>query len=62
MLGRAKKLVDKRNDEDKSPPDIELITPKATRGQGVEADVTPQKKIYVSGTAKASYQELAPYL
>jgi hypothetical protein len=53
MLGRAKKLVDKRNDEDKTPPDIELLTPKATRGQGVEADVTPQKKIYVSGTAKS---------
>jgi hypothetical protein len=52
LLGRAKKLQDKRNEEDKTPPEIELITPKATRGQGVEADVTPAKKIYVSGTAK----------
>jgi hypothetical protein len=49
-LDDVKKVIDARNDADKTPPVIALITPKVTRGQGVEADVKANL-IYVSGTA-----------
>lgn len=49
-LDDIKKVIDARNDADKTPPVIALITPKVTRGQGVEADVKANL-IYVSGTA-----------
>jgi len=51
LLSKAKNLLQKRNAADKTPPEIELTTPKTTRGQGIEADVTPEKQIFVSGTA-----------
>lgn len=49
-LEEVKKVIDVRNDMDKTPPVINLLTPKVTRGQGVEADVKANL-IYVSGTA-----------
>lgn len=52
ILDKAKNLLKKRNDDDKTPPEIELLTPKTTRGQTIEADVTPDEKIFVSGIAK----------
>jgi hypothetical protein len=49
-LEQTKKLVEIRSADDKTPPEITLLTPAVTRGQGVEADVKASK-IYVSGTA-----------
>jgi hypothetical protein len=49
-LDETKKLIEVRSADDKTPPEITLLTPKVTRGQGVEADVKANT-IYVSGTA-----------
>ena len=52
LLGRVKSLIEKRNDHDNTPPEIDIISPKVTRGQTVEADVDENATIEVSGTAK----------
>lgn len=49
-LEQTKRLVEVRAADDKTPPEITLLTPKVTRGQGVEADVKAGQ-IYVSGNA-----------
>jgi hypothetical protein len=49
-LYETKKIAELRNADDKTPPVIALLTPKVSRGQGVEADVKADQ-IYVSGTA-----------
>jgi len=49
-LEKTKKVAELRAADDKTPPEITLLTPKVTRGQGVEADVKANV-IFVSGTA-----------
>lgn len=50
-LEKVKKVIEVRNTQDKTPPEITMLTPPVTRGQGVEADVK-ENMIYVSGNAK----------
>ena len=49
-LEETKKIAELRSADDKTPPVIALLTPKVSRGQGVEADVKADQ-IYVSGIA-----------
>gem|GEM_PF-3735238 len=51
-LNLINELIDARNENDKTPPQIALKTPRITAGHNVAADVTGKGEIYVSGFVK----------
>jgi hypothetical protein len=51
-LNLINKLIDIRNENDKTPPQIILKTPQIINGHSVAADVTGKGEIYVSGFVK----------
>ena len=50
-LSDLNSLMTKRIEQDKTPPEIELYTPKPQRGQDIDADADADNKVFVSGKA-----------
>jgi hypothetical protein len=51
-LNIVNKFIETRNEQDKTPPEIILETPKGVNGKDLQADVTSKGEIYVSGFVK----------